>query len=116
MGHPPVSQTGGIGPSRPLLEGPLELDVFLCHHRTPSLGTQGPCGVPYGGPLGLPPGRMDGGLVQRTEAIRGGSDNRTGGGAGLTRTLTATSDKDRGLAYSAAVHSQWGGTGGTGMA
>ena len=82
----------------------------------PSRGTQGPGGVPDSGPLGLPPGGTDGGSEKTSAEIVGGSDGRTGGGPGLTRTLTATSNKDRGLADSAAAHSQWDGTGGTGMA
>ena len=49
-------------------------------------------------------------------ASGGGSDGHIGGGPGLTRTSTATSDKDRGLADSAAVHIKWDRDGGIGMA
>ena len=41
---------------------------------------------------------------------------KTAGGApGLTRTSTATSNKDRGLAEISTVHSKWDRYGGTGM-
>ena len=53
---------------------------------------------------------------KETAAGRGGSDGRTGGVLGLTSTSTETSNKDRGLVDSAAVHSQWDGAGDTGMA
>ena len=92
------------------------LDGVLCYHRTLSRGTQGPGGFPDGGPLGLPPGESDGSEETRTDSSGGGSDGHTVGGPGLTRTSPATSNKDRGLAYSAAVHIQWHGAGGPGMA
>ena len=47
---------------------------------------------------------------------RGGADGRTGEGPGTAGTLYATIGKDRGLAHGAAVHSQWDGAGGPGMA
>ena len=105
-----------IGPSRPLTDGPGELDGVLCRHRTPSRGTPGPGGVTDSGPIGLPPGGMDDGLEESSAASGGGSDGGTGGVPGLTRTPTATSNKDRGLADSAAIYSQWEGAWGTGMA
>ena len=40
----------------------------LCHHRKLSRSTQGPGGVPDGGPLGLPPGGSDGGSEKRIAA------------------------------------------------
>ena len=51
----------------------------------------------------------------RADSGEGGSNGRTGGGPGLAHTLPTTSDKYRGLAYSAAVHSQWGRAGVPGM-
>ena len=83
---------------------------------TPRCSTQGPGGVTDGVPLGLRPGRTESGSVKRTAASGGGTDGHTGGGPGLTHTLTATSDKDRGQADSAAVHIKWEGAGCTGMA
>ena len=62
----------------------------------------------------LPPGRSDGSEKTRTDSGGGGSDGRTGGGPGLACTSPATINKDRGMAYSAAVHSQWDGSGGGG--
>ena len=44
-----------------------------------------------------------------------GPDGRTGGGPGLARTSPAMSGKERGLAYSDAVHSQQDGAGGPRM-
>ena len=60
-------------------------------------------------------GRTDGGSEKRIAAGRGGTDGRPGRSPGPTRTSTATSDKTRGLADSAAIHSQWDGSEGTGM-
>ena len=114
-GHPPARQAGGTGPSRPFPDGPWELDGALCYHRTLSRGTQRPGGVSDGWPLGLSPGGLDGCEETRTDSGRGGSDGRTGGAPGLERTSPVRSDKYRGLAYSAAVNSQWDGAGGPGM-
>ena len=69
-----------------------------------------------GEPLGLPPGGSDGREETGTDSGREGSDGRTGGDPGLARTSPATSDKDRGLAYVDAIHSQRDGAGGRGMA
>ena len=90
--------------------------LHTINHRTLSHGTQGLGGVPDGGPLGLPPGGLDGSQDTRTAAGRGGSDGRTGVVPGLTSMSTAMSEKDRGLDDSAAVHSQRDRYGGTGMA
>ena len=70
----------------------------------------------YGGTLGLPLGGTDGGSTKRTATSGGGNNGRTGGGPSLTRTSTAKSIKERGLANSAAVHSKWDGSEGTVMA
>ena len=83
---------------------------------SPRRSTQGTGGVPDGGPLALLPGGMDGSLATGTAASRLGTEGRTGRGPGPTRTLTATSNKYQFLAESAAVHSKWDGSGGTGMA
>ena len=51
----------------------------------------------------------------RTATSRGGTDGRVGRSPSHTRTSTATSNKDQGLADSAAFHSKWDGAGGTGI-
>ena len=88
----------------------------MCYHRTLSRGTQGSGGIPDGGPLGLPPGGSDGCEEMGVDSGRGGSDGHTGGGPGIARTSPAKSGKERGLAHGAALHSQWDGAGGPGMA
>ena len=113
--HLPASQTGGIGPSWPNPDGPWELDSVLCHHRTYFCSTQGTGVVTDGRPLGLPPGGLYGSLAKRPMVSRGGTGGNTGRVPGPTRMLTATGDKEQGLADSAAVHSKCDGAVVTGM-
>ena len=90
------------------------MDSVLCHHRTPCRSTQGPCGVQVGRPLGLPLKKIDGGLeaerpAERPEerpAVGGGPDRNHYRGPSLRRMLSATGDKDRGLADGAEDHSE----------
>ena len=65
--------------------------------------------------LGLSLGGSDSGLAADYTVDRGGTGGNNSRGPGPRRTLTATGEKDRGLADGAAVHSEWDQAGGSGM-
>ena len=95
--HPPAGETGRAGPTGPNKDG-------LCHHRSHRRRYQGQCGVPDGGPLGLPPSGADGGSEAKRPAGRGGLGGDHCEGPTPRRALTVTCDKDGGLDDGAAKH------------
>ena len=79
----------------------------MCHHRTPRHSTKRTGGVPDGRSLVLFPRGSDSGSVAEHTAGGGGIGSDNHRGPGPRRMSLATGNKHRGLADSAAVHSEW---------
>ena len=115
-GHPPDSEAGEYGPTRPNKEGPRELNSFLCHHRTSCCSIKGTGGVLDGIPCHISQ-RGDRISAEAEFHVGRGGNGRDPRGLPLpSRTPLAAGGKDGGMADGTAVHSQRDGNECTGMA